>query len=308
MKPQAIIGAGLAGLLAAHHFRNIPIFEAGKQKENHQALLRFRTAKVAELTGIKFKEVQVRKSIWDGTRHLDKCDIQAANAYSKKVLGKVVDGRSIWKLDTVSRYVAPTDFYWRLTETLKSRIEYESVYDFGQHAELKIGEQSLVINTAPLPIVLKSLGLEVGEEFKRAPIIARRYALPDCEGVYQTVYFPFANNSVYRASITDCTLIVESVREPCQNDMMQVFRAFGLDYNQSAIYSTTPQEYGKILDIERLKRRHLMSKLTDDYGIYSLGRFATWRNILLDDVVDDIAAIDNLVGSDEYSKKLYRKC
>ena len=308
MKPQAIIGAGLAGLLAAHHFRNIPIFEAGKQKENHQALLRFRTTKVAELTGIKFKEVRVKKSIYNGERHLHECDIQAANSYSRKVLGKVVDGRSIWNLQDATRYVAPNDFYWRLTENLKSRIEYESAYDFAQHAELKIGEQSPVINTAPLPIVLKSLGLYLGESFKRAPIYARRYALPDCEGVYQTVYFPFADTPVYRASITDSTLIVESVEEPTPGHMHRVFSAFGLDWNSSAIYSTTPQEYGTILDIERLKRRHMMSKLTDDYGIYSLGRFATWRNILLDDVVDDIAAIDKLAAADEYSKKLYRKC
>ena len=303
MKPQAIIGAGLAGLLAAHHFRNIPIFEAGKQKENHQALLRFRTTKVAELTGIKFKEVRVKKSIYNGECHLHKCDIQAANSYSRKVLGKVVDGRSIWNLEDAIRYVAPNDFYWRLTENLKNRIEYESAYDFTQQ-----NGQTSVINTAPLPVVLKALGLDVGESFKRAPIYARRYALPDCEGVYQTVYFPFADTPVYRASITDSTLIVESVEEPTPGHMYRVFAAFGLEWNPSAIYSTTPQEYGKILDIERLKRRHLMAKLSDDYGIYSLGRFATWRNILLDDVADDILAIEKIIASDEYSKKIYRKC
>jgi len=126
MKPHAIIGAGLAGLLAARHFKNIPIFEAGPLKENHQALLRFRTTKVAELTGIKFKEVQVRKSIWTGDRHIDKCDIQAANAYSIKTLGKIIDGRSIWKLDPVTRYVAPKDFFWMLASECENRIEYES--------------------------------------------------------------------------------------------------------------------------------------------------------------------------------------
>jgi hypothetical protein len=36
-------------------------------------------------------------------------------------------------------------------------------------------------------------------------------------------------------------------------------------------------------------------RLTHERNIYSLGRFATWRNILLDDVVDDIAAIKKLL-------------
>jgi len=36
------------------------------------------------------------------------------------------------------------------------------------------------------------------------------------------------------------------------------------------------------------------------YNVYSLGRYATWRNILLDDVYHDINVIKQLMDSDGY--------
>ena len=52
------------------------------------------------------------------------------------------------------------------------------------------------------------------------------------------------------------------------------------------------------------KRRMVISKLTSNYNVYSLGRFATWRNILLDDVLNDIYQIKKLIESDSYTKRL----
>jgi hypothetical protein len=55
------------------------------------------------------------------------------------------------------------------------------------------------------------------------------------------------------------------------------------------------QKYGKIASIDDAVRKQLLFALTHNHTIYSLGRFATWRNILLDDVVNDIAAIKRLL-------------
>jgi hypothetical protein len=38
-------------------------------------------------------------------------------------------------------------------------------------------------------------------------------------------------------------------------------------------------------------------RLTHEHNVFSLGRFATWRNILLDDVVDDIVQVKRLLKS-----------
>jgi hypothetical protein len=60
-----------------------------------------------------------------------------------------------------------------------------------------------------MPIAL-ALGIETDLEFQRAPIHVARYRVPKC-AVYQTVYFPRPETSVYRASITGDLLIVEHV-------------------------------------------------------------------------------------------------
>jgi hypothetical protein len=45
--------------------------------------------------------------------------------------------------------------------------------------------------------------------------------------------------------------------------------------------------------------------MTDKFGVYSVGRYATWRQILLDDVVRDIEIVEGFVTQrDGYKKKL----
>jgi hypothetical protein len=45
--------------------------------------------------------------------------------------------------------------------------------------------------------------------------------------------------------------------------------------------------------------------LTEEHNIYSLGRFATWRQLLLDDLVKDIGVIEKLIdGNHLYNNVL----
>jgi hypothetical protein len=46
--------------------------------------------------------------------------------------------------------------------------------------------------------------------------------------------------------------------------------------------------------------------MTSKYGIYSIGRFATWRQLLLDDVVDDIQHVEKFIrGSSAYNRLMH---
>ena len=46
--------------------------------------------------------------------------------------------------------------------------------------------------------------------------------------------------------------------------------------------------------------------MTDTYKIYSVGRFATWRQLLLDDVVEDIAIVEEFISNqDNYKRKMH---
>jgi hypothetical protein len=122
--------------------------------------------------------------------------------------------------------------------------------------------------------------------------------------VYQTIYFPDPEQPVYRASITDDLLIVESTREPDILEMNNVMEAFGI-YTLNDDLGRVEQRYGKIVPLPTEPRRALLTRLTTQHSIYSLGRFATWRNVLLDDVVADLAVIRRLLRASEYDQRLH---
>lgn len=301
MSGLCIVGAGLSGLIAAHAWPGAPVYERDNEPtEHHKALLRFRSGSVAALTGIEFQKVTVRKAIYaDGFRAPT---ISYANAYSAKVIGRVTNDRSIWNLEPVERWIAPDDFYMQLVTNVGARIHWGTAFDIADavtHAENRI------ISTIPLPATMAALGEEFGGgEFRSAPITVRRYRVRDCD-VYQTVYFPEPDLPIYRASITGSTLIAESVGEPLriEAEAARLERVFGITGLTTPIESAR-QRYGKIAPIDAAARRALLYRLTSRYHVYSLGRFATWRNVLLDDLVHDIAVIKKLLIGDNYGTRL----
>ena len=80
MTTPVIVGAGLAGLIAAHAWPQCPVLEQGPEPvERHRALLRFRSDAVAKLIGVEFRRVTVRKAIFHDGRFVPP-DISLANA------------------------------------------------------------------------------------------------------------------------------------------------------------------------------------------------------------------------------------
>ena len=296
-----IVGAGLAGLIAAHAWPGAEVFErSARPEQGHKALLRFRAEQVSALTGIDFRRVTVRKALWSGGEFVQP-NIAHANAYSAKVIGRVLNDRSIWHLDPVERWVAPEDFYARLIRNVGDRVQW------GKDVSLPelTAQGHTVVSTIPLSHSLRMCGEEFGDDltFQSASITVRRYRVIGCD-VFQTIYFPQPGTPLYRASITGDLLIAESIgNEPDDGERQVLEYAFGLHRRLIPI-ETARQRFGKIAPIPDATRRALLLQLTERHGIYSLGRFATWRNILLDDLVHDIAVIKRLIEGDRYATKL----
>lgn len=282
-----IIGAGLSGLIAAAIWPQAQVYEiSAVPMAQHKALLRFRSEAVAQATGIEFKRVKVRKGIWHHSNYVQP-SIQVANAYSQKCLGGIHAERSIWNIEPAERFIAPDNLYEQLVDNCGARINWGVDYEFGEEG---------AISTIPLPVLMKKLNHPIpnGIEFNRSPITVQRYTVQDCEA-YQTVYFPSPLHSVYRASITGNLLIVEHAGEPRGEWITEVRAAFSLGPIDPTSMGQVKQSYGKIAAIDDSVRKQLLFDLTHKGGIYSLGRFATWKNILLDDVVHDAAVIKRLM-------------
>lgn len=296
-----IFGAGLAGLLAGCQFQNAQIFEAGPSTQaNHKAVLRFRTPAVGESVGIDFRKVPVTKGIWmDGKSA--RPSIRNANLYSQKVIGKLAD-RSIFNIESVERFIAPEDFLAQLVDRCASRIQWDHKIEPDEFRSFGVSEPK--ISTLPMNLACKFVDGMTKEMiasgapiFESLPIKVKRWRVPGAD-VFQTIYFPDPQITLYRASITGDLLIAEYMdnvpRATIGGDGDgEILDAFGIKFGEPI--ETTKQRLGKIAPIDDDWRKQFMFGLTQHFNVYSLGRYGTWRNILLDDVLHDIAVLKKLM-------------
>ena len=303
-----IIGAGLAGCLAGVLDKTAGIYEAGSEESvigQHRAVLRFRDRKISDATGIPFEKVTVRKQIWYKGLSYNWCPLHLANMYSLKTNG-TVSPRSILDLATVERYIAPANFHEQLAERCRGRIYWnepvraisrEVMSIGGEHSEGcnldRIGDP--ILSTVPIEALLRMTGYSHQGEFRSEPISTVQYRIRDCN-VNQTIYYPHPNSSQYRATLQGDILTVEYMEHIGVPDTYDVLESFGLVSHAYQYIRNGYQRYGKIIENHRPEMKELLLYLTLRYDVYSLGRFACWRNILMDDVYDDFILIKTMMS------------
>lgn len=298
-----IVGAGLAGLMAGVLLPESRVIERNSSLTPHRAVLRFRSPRIGDVTGIPFKEVTVRKGIWFRGKFVQP-NILVANLYSKKTNGSYMD-RSIWKTKTEQRWIAPTDFQDRLAKILGNRLLLGTPFDFREH----LRDTEPTISTAPMEVLAGAVAKESGSFpiplFTHTPIHVERYKI-ESSNVYQTIYFPDSDTGAYRASITGDSLSIEYTI-PIKNKLsglQDILFPFGLQRSDLEFVDEGVQKYGKILPLDDRWRKNFILQMTLKHNIYSLGRFATWRQILLDDVLNDIYQIKAMISGGPYSANL----
>lgn len=302
-----IIGSGMSGMLAAQYFRSkdgVKIVEKQPNlPHNHKALLRFRTNAVSTLTGISFNKVKVQKAIFHNDKIIKNSNFALSNMYSQKVLG-CVRNRSIGNLEDCERYVAPEDFIEKLSRGIEIVYNIDATSVIQNMIQRK--ERVPIISTMPVMALANILGYENIPTLQSMPICTFKVKIEGLDiDVYQTLYSP-GNEDWYRASITGDTLIVEYTKPPTINHKSFYFRAifnlFGISVpvGSKTHIEFAEQRHGKLLECNTNQVKKFIGYVSQKYQIYSLGRWGTHRQILMDDVVNDIKVIDSLIKSDNY--------
>lgn len=283
-----IVGAGMAGLLAANLLRRHEVIVFEKQRSlpnNHHAVLRFRNDEVGKLLGIPFRKVNMIKTY---VPHMN--PVADSLSYSRKATGKYLSDRSIIT-GTISeeRYIAPSYFIKDMADCI--HITYDQDYDFDASIDTKI------ISTMPMPLLMQKLGYLNLIHFDYVSGIVFTGTIKDCDA-FVSVLFP-GPQPYSRATITGNQLMIEfpNVGEVSESyHIAEVYNYLGL-YDAIVLDGKfQKQEYFKIVEINDADRKKFQRWATVKHNVYSLGRYATWRpKLLLDDLVKDIHKIESWI-------------
>jgi hypothetical protein len=173
-----------------------------------------------------------------------------------------------------------------------------------------------IISTIPMPVLMNMVNWSPQPAFPWLSIVSMTTELvsPSVD-VYQTIYYPAGIDPYYRASLTGNRLTIEFTEHDYNESvwaiidvLKDVLRDFGIsasDVSRTNIV-VTRQEYGKLMPVPDEDRKAFILAMTSEYRVWSLGRFATWRQLLLDDVVEDIRFIDRaILTRDHYARHLH---
>lgn len=313
-----IIGAGMAGLLAGGMIRDqsVCIWEsAASLPNNHSAVLRFRSSIVGDALDIPFKKVKMMKTI-----HPWRNPVADAMAYSLKTNG-TASLRSVTSANSEisERYIAPEN----LIQELRKRVTGDVFFD------VKIGSDALefmsrpIISTIPMPVLMKLLKYDDIPNFSYVNGFNINCLVPESDA-YVSVYIPDPNTEFNRVSLTGQKLTIEfslpgkSLDEiKLRVDCISKHEPFMIEIIEHALFylgmedcewqdaKLSMQPYSKILPIDEGERRRFILWASDNFGIYSLGRFATWRpGLLMDDVVNDVRVIRKIIKNGSYEHRM----
>lgn len=134
-----------------------------------------------------------------------------------------------------------------------------------------------------------------------------------CEISADTIksFFDTDSKCLFRGELPTKTFKFESL---LRNLNSQIYESFGIEIGdqtvdqivQDCLFEGTEsvikeQKFGKISPIDEHIRHSIIYNITKQYGIYSLGRFSCWRQIMLDDVVKDVKSIERMIRIENLS-------
>jgi hypothetical protein len=295
---QIVVGAGMAGLLAANLLRDLNPVILEKQPSlpnNHSAVLRFGSPLIGEVLGINFKRVRMLKATlpWRNP-------VADALSYAHKVTGTYRSDRSIPSSPVeAERWIAPPDLIDRMAERVT--IHFDRDYDFSEEDHLADGK---VISTIPMPVLMDKLNYPGPRpKFRHVDGVNIRAKVKNCEA-HVTLYVPDPEVDYSRVTLTGDELILEFPGSSLEDFdgfydvwVHHACDALGIKRSDVEKLRVIPQKYAKIDSIDEEQRRTFIFWSSTLQGMaYSLGRFACWRpGLMLDHLVKDVRLIESWI-------------
>lgn len=309
-----IIGGGFAGYLAHKVFSdyNPLVFEASEEAhifKNHKAVLRFKDPKITRFFYTDLKLIQVYKQILYKEQLYSNSNIMFNNLYSRKLYG-CIGTRSLNTLGLCERIV--------LKDKDKIKIPAESLFYNHKAISIKPGKitfecetsfgYDICISTIPLPKMLELCGIvsTLGAYTRSAPIYITRYKLNFPSTVHQTIYVPEFEYRTYRMTIERDNLIIEAHEmQADETEINYLVKFFGISpHNLCPNPEEHKMENGKIECLDDLARKKYIMKLTQDFSIYSFGRYGIWKPIRSEDMISDLERLKYLISNETIRRGL----
>lgn len=311
-----ILGAGISGAIMYSILKDdfdVTVIEKSKPAaKEHKAVMHFQDPEIGRILNIELKKAIVRKCIYYNGEYYNESNLFLSNLYSLKTIG-VLESRSIIDLSDKERWVGECDVNFSKVvdpESNSFNVEVTSIKEnkiFCVSTEYKVFSYDVIISTIPLFRLLVLLGEPYNIEFVYNPIWVYRTALKEkFSSVFQTFYFPDMDYPIYRVTIDEGLLIIESLKECDMRQMISALRFMGISdhlFGDKIEWEESIQRIGKIKPIDDLTRKSLLYGITSKYNIYSLGRFALWQNIRTGDVYKDALKIKSMIKTPEEARK-----
>lgn len=307
----AIIGAGLSGVMAYKFFKemdyveSIKVFEKSPAESfltNHSAILRVKTLDVINILKCRYSEIKIEKNYF-----YDDClspvpTIKSKNEYSRKVTGEIHERSIGMENENRTRY---------LIELSSIKVD---LYDFCFSTDFFSQQEKfdVIISTIPMPDLLLKKKISLDEEFCLKAVATINAKSSVKINTNQTIYVSDPEYSCYRISIQQNQAVIAEFAdldpEISYGEFNSLIELFALQEKDMSEIKHNVLSYGKIIPINSDYRKHLIMKLSEEYSIYSLGRFAIWKNSVgADDVAKDIRKIETMLRINKWERKYENK-
>lgn len=311
-----IIGAGVSGLIAGMEFtkRGEDYMIIEKQSEFPKARLHYLHGDLREYFPFKMRPVDVVTNIYWKDQFYSTPTIEMMNKFSCSTVNKVVQNSMKFIDGGIHQGWVPENGIENISENL---LNFNKVHpelgvsvtgiDWKEHI-VYMGKDHLyydtIINTMPLPSLLKSCNLYPTIEFKTEPLHMTEIELSDdyYEDLYQIVYIPEAINGVTRFSVLGkrivaergCPAVVEVVKTGERNLDFMLDKFFPNAKGQFKGFKEETNWYGRYVPIKESDRSEIIHKLSE-FGIHCLGRYAEWTYKRADHIaIDAVKLIESL--------------